>query len=157
MSLLPVSHRQQIQQADCLAACAAMALAYLQIPVDYRNLLTLLNVRAFGTSFLSLRNLEQLGLYVLAIEGEMETLERWLAYGLPPIVAVTTAQLSSYWTEDTDHAVIVIGLDEEFAYLHDPDQSSGPKLVPRLEFESAWLDQNYWCAIIGLDTLEEQS
>jgi hypothetical protein len=28
MNLLPISHRQQIQQADCLAACAAMVLDY---------------------------------------------------------------------------------------------------------------------------------
>ncbi len=87
-NLLPVSHRQQIQQADCLAACAAMVLTYLQIPVDYRNLLSVLNVREFGTSFLSLENIERIGLYVLVLEGDMSTLERWLLQGLPPIVAV---------------------------------------------------------------------
>lgn len=32
MTLLPVSHRRQQQQADCLAACAAMALDYLLDP-----------------------------------------------------------------------------------------------------------------------------
>ncbi len=31
MSLLPISHHQQDQQADCLAACAAMVLSYLQV------------------------------------------------------------------------------------------------------------------------------
>lgn len=132
-----------------------MALAYLQIPVDYPNLLSLLNVREFGTSFLSLQNLERLGLYVLALEGDMTLLEQWLEQGLPPIVAVGTGKLTSYWTVDTDHAVIVIGMDEASVYLHDPDQENGPQQIGRLEFESAWLEQNYWCAMIGLDTFEE--
>ena len=42
MTLLTVSHRQQTQQADCLAACAAMVLDYLHIPISY-NKLTHLN------------------------------------------------------------------------------------------------------------------
>ena len=48
---------------------------------------------------------------------------------MPPIVAVSTARLSSHWTEDTDHAVVVIGIDNEFVYLHDPDLSSAPTVV----------------------------
>lgn len=36
--LLPVLHRPQIDQADCLAACVAMVLNYLQIPVNYLKL-----------------------------------------------------------------------------------------------------------------------
>lgn len=35
---LPVPHRKQLQQSDCLAACAAMVLAYLGEPVDYQRL-----------------------------------------------------------------------------------------------------------------------
>lgn len=154
MSLLPVSHRQQIQQADCLAACAAMVLTYLQIPVDYRNLLKLLNIRDFGTSFQNLHNLERLGLHVLVTEGDMVGLERWLVQGLPSIVAVSTSELTSYWISDTDHAVVVIGIDEEIVYLHDPDQIDGLQQVTRTEFESAWLEQDYWCAVIGLVKLE---
>ena len=44
MNLLPISHRQQIQQADCLAACAAMLLDYLHVPIQYKYLLRLLQV-----------------------------------------------------------------------------------------------------------------
>jgi ABC-type bacteriocin/lantibiotic exporter with double-glycine peptidase domain len=132
-----------------------MVLDYLQVPVDYRALLKLLNVREFGTSFLSLQNIERLGLHVLTLEGDMPMLDRWLQQGLPSIVAVSTGQLASYWMEDTDHAVVVIGMDKDFIIIQDPDQATGPQQVNRAEFESAWLEQNYWCAAIGLDTLEE--
>ena len=58
MNLLPISHRQQIQQADCLAACAAMLLDYLQVPMQYEYLLRFLKVRSFGTSLFNLSNLK---------------------------------------------------------------------------------------------------
>lgn len=45
---LPVPHLKQTQQADCLAACAAMVLAYLNQPTDYRRLLTLLGIGVHG-------------------------------------------------------------------------------------------------------------
>ena len=154
MPLLSVSHRQQIQQADCLAACAAMILAYLHVPVQYEYLLRLLKVRAFGTSLFNLRNLQTLGLFVLIEEGNLADLQTHLEMGLPPIVAVSTARLSSYWTEDTDHAVIVVGIDNDFVYLHDPDLATAPQVVDIKEFESAWLDQDYWYAIIGLAQIE---
>lgn len=155
MNLLPISHRQQIQQADCLAACAAMILDYLHIPIQYKYLLNLLKVRSFGTSLFNLHNLQTLGLFVLIEEGDMAVLQAHLNTGLPPIVAVSTAQLS-YWTEDTDHAIVVVGIDEDFVYLHDPDRPTAPQKVSIKEFESAWLDQDYWYAVVGLDEIDKR-
>jgi ABC-type bacteriocin/lantibiotic exporter with double-glycine peptidase domain len=154
MNLLPISHRQQILQADCLAACAAMILDYLHVPIQYEHLLRLLKVRSFGTSLFNLRNLQTLGLFVLIEEGNIAVLQAHLEMGLPPIVAVSTVRLASYWTEDTDHAVIVVGIDANFVYLHDPEFTSAPQVVDIKEFESAWLDQDYWYAVIGLDEIE---
>ena len=71
MPLLSVSHRQQRQQSDCLAACAAMILDYLHVTVKYSQLLSLLRIQAFGTSFSSLHNLETLGLSVRIEEGSI--------------------------------------------------------------------------------------
>ena len=48
--LLPVPHKQQHQDADCLAACAAMALAFIELHPDYNQLLKLLRVKPYGTS-----------------------------------------------------------------------------------------------------------
>ncbi len=51
MTLLPVSHRRQQQQADCLTACAAMVLDYQQRPIPYDRLLwsTAFNIFRFKT------------------------------------------------------------------------------------------------------------
>ena len=67
--------------------------------------------------------------------------------------SVSSVKVSGHW-RDTDHAVVVIGIDEEIVYLHDPDQIDGLQQVTRTEFESAWLEQDYWCAVIGLVKLE---
>ena len=58
MPLLSVSHRQQRQQADCLAACAAMVLDYLHVPFRYDRVPRLLRIEAHGTVFSHLQYLE---------------------------------------------------------------------------------------------------
>jgi hypothetical protein len=50
--------------------------------------------------------------------------------------------------------VIVIGIDTNFVYVHDPVLPSAPQIVAIQEFESAWLEQDYWYAVIGLDEIE---
>ncbi|MBX3011302.1 MAG: hypothetical protein KF832_07330 [Caldilineaceae bacterium] len=67
--LLPVLHRPQIEQADCLAACSAMILDYLHIPIQYDRLRRLLNVRNFGVIFSGIENLTTFGLSVTVAEG----------------------------------------------------------------------------------------
>lgn len=61
-----------------------------------------------------------------------------------------TAELKSYWTVPTFHAVVVTGLDDELIYLHDPYFPDAPKEVQRDEFLLAWLEQDYWYAVIRL-------
>ena len=125
MLLLPVSHRQQRQRADCLVACAAMVLDYLQVPVNYARLAKLLQTDPFGTVFRKLRNLETFGLYVLIEEGNVEKLRSHLENGLPCIVPVQTHPLST--EESTSHAVVVVGLEDTLIYLNDPvrDRAAG--------------------------------
>jgi ABC-type bacteriocin/lantibiotic exporter with double-glycine peptidase domain len=54
MPILKIAHYRQQQQADCLAACALMALTHLGIHVRYARLLRLLQVKSFGASFYNL-------------------------------------------------------------------------------------------------------
>ena len=65
MPWLPISHRQQRQQADCLAACTAMLLDYWQRPVPYDSLLRVLQIGSAGAPFRNLQYLESLGVSVL--------------------------------------------------------------------------------------------
>ena len=153
MSLLPISHQRQHQQADCLAACAAMTLNYLQIPVNYSQLLRLLNIRPHGAAFANLHNLTRLGVAVLVAEGDLELLQQFLTIGLPPLVAVATRELA-YWADDTDHVVVVAGITDNQVYVHDPDLGSGPIPVPRVQFESAWLEEDFRFAVLSLSEIE---
>jgi hypothetical protein len=89
-----------------------MVLEYLRIPIDYSRLLRLLQVKNIGAPFRNLHNLQSLGVTVHLQEGNMEVLQEHLVAGLPIIVFVDTGFLTSYWREQTDHAVLVVGSDE---------------------------------------------
>ncbi len=126
-----------------------MVLNYLQIPISYDKLMQLLIVDAIGTPFRNLQNLRSLGLSILIEEGNFSTIQIHLRAGLPLITAVDTSQLS-YWQDATDHAVVLIGLDDTAAYLNDPNFADTPQVVQRAEFELSWLEKDYLYAVIQL-------
>jgi ABC-type bacteriocin/lantibiotic exporter with double-glycine peptidase domain len=140
--LLPIPHERQRQDADCLAACAAMVLTYLGQPVKYDQLLKLLKVKPFGTPGHNLKNLAILGVQVTYREGSLEEIKSHLLGGRPCIALVRTADLS-YWSYSTDHAVVVVGFDEDTIYLNDPAFENHPQSVSLIEFELAWLEFDY--------------
>lgn len=149
---LPVPHRKQTEgAADCLAACAAMVLDFLGVSIPYTRLLSLLQVQEFGAPAGNLRNLTTLGLQVTYGPFSFNELARSIENGQPCIVAVYTAELS-YWSQATDHAVVVVGLDEQTVYVNDPHFEQAPQSIPRDEFALAWLEKDYRCAVISLST-----
>lgn len=153
MTLLAISHLQQKQEADCLAACAQIVLQYLQIPIPYSRLLQILETDRGGSRFSKLRQLEvELGLIVELAQGDddLNLFYRYLNQALPVIVSVNTAELKSYWNVGTYHAVVVTGLDDEYVYLADPYFDDAPQEVRRDEFLLAWLEQDYWYGVIRL-------
>ena len=147
MPSLPILHRQQRQQVECLAACAAMILDYLQVPVSYETLVKRLRIGYAGAPFRNLRYLEALGVSVSIEQGQIETLRLWLDQKLPPIAFVATQALS-YWDQVTQHAVVVVGIDHDSVYLHDPNFADAPKIVPIAEFDLAWLEMDEFYALI---------
>lgn len=147
MSLLAVSHYRQRQQADCLAACAAMVLEYFHLPFTYERLLRLLNIRYYGTSFSSLRKLESFGVAAIIARGDLASLQRHLEGGSPVIVAINTTPLP-YWDDDTAHAVVVVGLEQDRVLVNDPGFDQAPQAVPRDAFLLGWLEQDYRYAVL---------
>ena len=67
--LLPIPHHPQQQNADCLAACAVMALTHLHVTIPYEKLLQILKVKPFGTAGQNLHYLATLGVQVAYREG----------------------------------------------------------------------------------------
>lgn len=156
MTLLSVLHRQQSQEADCLAACTQIVLQYLQISLPYSRLLRILETNRAGSYFSKIKKPEAaLGFTVELAEGhdDLDLLYSYLNQALPVIVFVNTAELKSYWMVPTFHAVVVTGLDDELIYLHDPYFADAPKEVRRDEFLLAWLEQDYWHAVVRLADL----
>jgi ABC-type bacteriocin/lantibiotic exporter with double-glycine peptidase domain len=150
MPLLSVSHQQQKQQSDCLAACASMVLEYLHIHVGYARLLRLLRVGPIGTAFGNLAGLTTLGVSVLVDNGTITDIRRFLESGLPVIVFLDTGELA-YWNyEHTDHAAVVISMDEENIKLNDPEFQEAPQTCSIGEFELAWLEKDNLFAVIML-------
>ena len=148
--LLLVSHRPQIEQADCLAACAAMILDYLQIPVNYPRLQRLLNIRSFGAVFSDIVNLRTLGVSITVDEGDLSAVQGYLESGLPVIAAVNTGYLPSYWKEAVGHALVIIAVEDEGVYVNDPALLTAPRLITINEFLTAWGEKDFLYAVIGL-------
>lgn len=93
MPLLPISHYPQRQQSECLAACAAMVLDFLQIPFQYNHLIQLLRIGIAGASFRNVHFLRTLGVQISIERGDVNVLRDAIQRGLAPIVFVATGEL----------------------------------------------------------------
>jgi len=146
--LLPVPHHKQRERADCLATCAAMVLNYLGLSVAYERLLTLLRVKPYGAPGRNLMHLGELGLQVTYSQTSWEQLAQHIRNGQPCIALVRTSELP-YWSFATDHAVVVVGFDDEAVYVNDPYFDEFPQRVPIGDFMLAWLEFDYRYAVIS--------
>jgi len=131
-----------------------MVLDYLHVPYTYPQLLRLLQIQVFGTWFRNIQFLQSLGLTISIGYGDIETLEMYLTVGLPIIVYVDTGFLTSYWSESTNHAVLVIGIDDESIYLNDPFFQAAPQVISLNEFLPAWIEQKQLYAVVGLTAID---
>jgi len=124
-----------------------MVLDYLGRSTPYEQLLRFLDVKPWGAPAYNVQRLTALGLSVLYTEGTLQALEQHIQQGHPCIVFVHTEPLP-YWSENTNHAVVLIGFDEENAYLNDPFFPEAPQIVSLGDFELAWLARDYMYALI---------
>jgi uncharacterized protein YvpB len=124
-----------------------MVLAYLGRAIDYPQMLELLNIKSYGAPAGNIRRLANLGLAVVYSKTDMAGLEGMLQEGHPVIVFVSTGELP-HWTYSTDHALVVVGYDEDWLYVNDPHHSEAPVTIPRGDFELAWLEREYYYALI---------
>lgn len=124
-----------------------MVLTYQDRAVRYRQLLKLLGTKEFGTPFSNLRNLERLGVTVHVETGSLEFLYAFLCDNVPIIASVQTSEFP-HWNEASDHAVVVVGMNDSYLFINDPAFDTAPILVPHGDFDLAWLAQEELCGII---------
>ena len=147
--LLPVAHIQQHNDSDCLAACVDMVLKYLDSPMKYQRLLRTLGTNEqVGTPFPNIQRLEKLGITVVFRQGSLAQLYKFLQNGWPVIVPVKTRELP-HWEENTDHAVVVVGMDDNTVYLNDPAFARAPIPVSHGDFDLAWLARDEYYAVLA--------
>jgi hypothetical protein len=53
-----------------------------------------------------------------------------------------------YWDQVTNHAIVVVGLDDEFVYVHDPAFAVAPIQVSHGDFELAWQEWDEFYAVL---------
>lgn len=146
--ILPVDFVQQQRVGECLAACAAMVLNYVGKPIAYRRLVSALEIiPTVGTPSSKIRNLVRLGVTVQYQRGTIERLCDHIRNNQPCIIFVQTAELP-YRKDITDHAVVVVGFDERFFYIHDPEFAESPINVPHGDLDLAWLEHDELYAVL---------
>lgn len=138
--LLQVPHHKQTHESDCLATCALMALETIGENVPYARLLSILDIKPWGTPHRNIRKLEALvhDVQVIYRQGELPDLFAALEAGFVPIVFVWTGELP-YWPTSTWHAVLIVGYDDEHFYVHDPAFDNAPIQVSQGDLDLAWL------------------
>lgn len=145
-------NRQQKQFNDCLVACCQQILENFGIEKSDAWLWDrLVNSQGEYTVFTYLEKLESaLGIVVeLHYNGEIDDFEQYIELGLPIIVAVSN-DITNGWPYYRDHAVVVIGFDDEVVYVNDPAQSETGSRVKRLLFELAWDPRDFQYAVLRL-------
>jgi ABC-type bacteriocin/lantibiotic exporter with double-glycine peptidase domain len=146
-NLLPVPHYKQSHAGACLPAAARMALEFLGQAVSEDELAHRLGTQTFGTPAPNLHRLEQIGFSVTYESVTLGTLRAHLEAGSPCLVFVRTGDLP-YWDEDTAHALVAVGIDDESIYVNDPAFDVAPQTIPLDYFLLAWSEFDHRCAVI---------
>lgn len=147
-NLLRLKHRLQERPYGCLAACAQMLLHSLGVAVEQRQLNRLFDLVEIGALFSHIQRVERYGVGVSLQVGDEAALKAAIDQGIPPVIFVHTGQLTTYWQENVQHALVVVGYDDEHFYLNDPAFPDAPKEVAIDELMLAWLEFDYMYALI---------
>lgn len=133
MHLLPIENRIQEAENGCLAACVQSVLAYLNIEQSQHQLNRILGLTSMGVPFSQITRIERLGVTVSMLNGEEDAIKAQLDMGHPLIYPVLTNQLS-YWNEvDTQHAITVVGYDDDSIFVNDPAFDEAPMRIGWIE------------------------
>ncbi len=124
-----------------------MVLEYLAQHPIYDDLLKVLDIGPIGAPRRNIVRLASRNISVVYREATVAILLDLVQHGVPVIVFVDTGELP-YWSSVTNHAVVVVGADAEQVLVNDPAYPEAPIAVAVGDFELAWLNCEYMCAVI---------
>lgn len=146
---LPVPFYKQQAVGYCLPACAQMVLAYQGISHSQDELARESNLKpGLGTPTRNIQRLASPEIKVVYEEGTLEQVQTWLGMGIPVIAFVQAGELSHWQDESFQHAVVIIGLEKDMAWLLDPDTNGNPIAIPTNELMLAWSGMDYLYAVL---------
>lgn len=148
---LNVPHISQQHDGTCLEACVCMILAYLQSPVLEDDVCRLFGSELFGTPSSRIRRLSNWGYDVAYRSATLSEIEGWLNRKLAPIAFVNTEFLD-YWTANTPHAVVIVGLEDGRIFLNDPAFAKAPQSCSLDGFLAAWAEMDEVIALVQQGT-----
>jgi len=127
-----------------------MVAAYWRRPLSQAEVARWLGVRGGGAPASRIQRLAERGFEVKYTTGSLSDLCVWLSRGAPVIVFVRTCELP-YWNVDTPHAVVLVGVEDERAYLFDPAMDAAPVVVSVGDLMLAWSYFDYTYAALKLE------
>ena len=146
---LPLPHRPQQGDGYCLPACVQMVFAYLGISRTQDTIAKTLRLDPpFGTRHSNIKKLASAKIKVTYEAGDLAVLHLWLDQGVPVIVFVQAGDLPHWSGQNFQHAIVVVGIEEQTVYLMDPALDSGPTAVDEGAFMLAWSWMDYMYATL---------
>ena len=146
---IPVPHYSQSSPGACLPACAILALAALGKPYAETELAKVMGSYPFGTPASRIIRLQTLGYQVLHAPMTLTELQRLIQQELTPIVFVLADFLP--WADFIGfHALVLAGITNDQAWLHDPALPDGPVRLSIDGFMLAWEEFDRMTAVISL-------
>jgi ABC-type bacteriocin/lantibiotic exporter with double-glycine peptidase domain len=124
-----------------------MVLAYLGDDRSEEQIAHAMGSYWYGTPASRITRLTSLGYKVTYEQTTLEQLRVYLEQQIPCIIFLRTGALP-YWDQDVAHAVVLVGLERETVYWHDPELTTGPTSVDHSAFLLAWSDLDHYCATI---------
>lgn len=149
-NFISLAHVEQGVDADCLPACVDMVLSYIGRRKPrwrlHRILKTNLDV---GTPFHNIRHLNKLDVTVRYYERTtFQAIKVELDQHNPCIVPVLANEFPHWGNEIVRHAVVIVGMDKQTVWIHDPATPIAPLPISIGEFDLAWFGMNERLAVI---------
>jgi ABC-type bacteriocin/lantibiotic exporter with double-glycine peptidase domain len=124
-----------------------MVLEYLGEQTTEEFLRRFLKTKYYGTNLLNIRYLSEFGFRTTITYGSIEELKELIKERKLPIVRLVTRDLDFY-DFDGYHAVIVVGIKQEFVIVNDPYFETEVIEIPIHNFTFAWAECDYLTIII---------
>lgn len=146
---LPVPFHKQEDDVYCLPACVQMVLSYWRKAPSQQKLARQLKVRSgLGAPARNILRLSQRKHTIIHTTGTLTDIENWLNQRIPVIIFLQAGELPHWPNSWSQHAIVVIGMDESHIIALDPAHDEHPITIPTGDFMLAWLEMDYLYAVI---------